>query len=205
MEYFTFDPALKKKLLAHIAHSSPAFRKRRILSLILELLGFMIVVGGVVFFSTSAGEQGHTAVPLPILGALTGIVVGCIPFLFGRLAYHTGVREGTWPYSLQESEFLRIGDVGVEFGYHEVGSQDEGSMVVYQIPYENILNYNFSPDSGEMTIVGQGKLIFYRDYVAGKLAADQDGRRFYSNTPYTFLFAFQERERFLNCLNEKRR
>lgn len=55
-----------------------------------------------------------------------------------------------------------------------------------------------------VTIMGRGALIAYDDYSIGRINHRLSERKFYSDSCYSFILAFEDKEEFLDLLNSKK-
>ena len=67
-------------------------------------------------------------------------------------------------------------------------------MDVYRIPIENINAVRYDPTYHMVTVIGQGELLSYDDYSTRRLNHQNSQRRFYSNSPYYILNAFDKED-----------
>lgn len=104
------------------------------------------------------------------------------------------------PYTGREQECLVIYEDGVEFFFHNAASRYSESMDVYRIPIENINAVRYDATCHIVTIIGQGELLSYDDYPSKRLNHQNSQRRFYSNSPYSILTAFDEEEKAVALL-----
>lgn len=98
------------------------------------------------------------------------------------------------PYTAREQECLILYDDGVEFLFHNAFSRYSESMDVYRIPIENINAVRYDPTYHMVTVIGQGELLSYDDYSTRRLNHQNSQRRFYSNSPYYILNAFDKED-----------
>ena len=67
-------------------------------------------------------------------------------------------------------------------------------MDVYRIPIENLNAVNYDSTYHILTIIGQGELISYDDYPSRRINYYNSQRRFYGNSSYSILMAFDEEQ-----------
>ena len=69
-----------------------------------------------------------------------------------------------------------------------------------KISIENINAVRYDATYHIVTIIGQGELLSYDDYPSKRLNHQNSQRRFYSNSPYSILTAFNEEEKAVTLL-----
>lgn len=133
-------------------------------------------------------------------GAGVGLAMAVIPFAFARPISAKAKKSCGLPYTGREQECLVIYEDGVEFFFHNAASRYSESMDVYRIPLENINAVRYNVTYHIVTIIGQGELLSYDDYPSKRLNHQNSQRRFYSNSPYSILTAFNEEEKAVTLL-----
>lgn len=127
-------------------------------------------------------------------GAGVGIAIALILFAFARPISVKAKKDCGLPYTAREQECLILYDDGVEFLFHNAFSRYSESMDVYRIPIENINAVRYDPTYHMVTVIGQGELLSYDDYSTRRLNHQNSQRRFYSNSPYYILNAFDKED-----------
>lgn len=133
-------------------------------------------------------------------GAGVGLAMAVIPFAFARPISAKAKKSCGLPYTGREQECLVIYEDGVELFFHNAASRYSESMDVYRIPIENINAVCYNVTYHIVTIIGQGELLSYDDYPSKRLNHQNSQRRFYSNSPYSILTAFNEEEKAVTLL-----
>lgn len=130
------------------------------------------------------------------IGAGAGVVIAIalILFAFARPISVKAKKDCGLPYTAREQECLILYDDGVEFLFHNAFSRYSESMDVYRIPIENINAVRYDPTYHMVTVIGQGELLSYDDYSTRRLNHQNSQRRFYSNSPYYILNAFDKED-----------
>ena len=190
----------KKKLyLKAWVESKKAYQSRCRLAWLwyLAALGILAVCTGYpVYLVLIAGE--YAAAILAGLGV--GLVLAMIPFLIGQSVQAKAYRENAFPFLHREREYIKLYEDGVEVYYHDRDSLYEMSMDVYRIPGENIYGMKYDSQYHIFTITGVGELLSYDDYGNKRLNHRNSQRRFYSDSTFSFLTAFEEEETVLELL-----
>lgn len=197
MRYFT-DAAIKKRLLGLWLNDKEGYQKKRKLSNILNLAAILFWLTIVVLFGFIAKTASGV-----LMGAGAGFIFGCIPFCVGQILKNQGKREYGFPYIKMEQEVLSIYEKGIEFIYHNTESKNGKSMDVYRISNENINAVNYDSKFGVVTIIGEASFTAYDDYFSNRINYEKSQRKFYANTPYTFIMAHEERDMIAELLQTK--
>lgn len=182
------DKALKKEYLKSWLCKNPEYLKKKRFSNILEIFGGILVVVFTVIFGAGFGFSISDIA----IGFGVGIIIGCIPFIIGVSVGIKAIYEYGAPFSREEKEYLLISDDELEFGSSSVDNKYKESMDIYSISANAISAININGDI--LTIIGKGKLTSYDDITEKRINWENSQRKFYSNTPYPILLAFDERE-----------
>jgi hypothetical protein len=145
----------------------------------------------VVLFVASGGLEGGIVVGLGL-----GVIVGFIPFVIGNAIGIRAVSEYGAPFSKREKEYLLISEDEVEFGFSNVDNKYKESMDIYSIRRDKITAVNINGNI--LTIIGEGQLISYDDIASKRVNQANSQRKFYSNTPYSILLDFNEKEEIID-------
>lgn len=73
-------------------------------------------------------------------------------------------------------------------------------MNMYRIPIENINAVRYDQQYHIITIIGEGEVIAYDDYENKRINHYTSQRRFYSNTPYYIISAFEDEMQVVQLL-----
>lgn len=159
---------------------------------------------GCFFVYLLADDSGqNNAFSSGMIGLIIGFIFGCIPFFIGQAIHTKSKKEYGRPFCRMTREFLCADDKGIQFGYHSTENKYTDSMDVYQILYEDINRVNFDSKHNIITIVGCGNLTAYDDYSTKRINHDLSGRKFYGDSCYSFILAFDEQDEFLKLLKSK--
>lgn len=101
-------------------------------------------------------------------------------------------------------EFLYTNEYRVQFGYHNVEEKNSESMYVYRIPYEEITAVHFDEQYQMVTIIGAGEMLAYDDMAKKRVNQMKSQRKFYSNSPYSFILYIEEQDEFFELLNKNK-
>lgn len=203
--YYQYDNSLKKELLRKYTGTQVGFRKRNAFGRVLIILSVLTVFGLTCIFTFGSGEGASGPLPIPLIGFLTGLAFGCIPFFIGRGIHYAAVRRYGSPYGDMTKEFLGFDEDGLEFGYHHVSCPYSTGMDVYSISFADLNRVRFDSELCVLTIVGKGRLTAYDDYMGGVVNEEKSGRKFYSNSEFSFMLPFEEREEIVKLLRTKQR
>lgn len=164
-------------------------RKRRLVNFLYILSGGLLLLH--IFAAILIFLRGDCAVD--DFGVIVGLgtIIASIPFSFAVPISIKAKRSCGVPYSNRKEECLVLYDDGVEFIFHNCSSPYEGSKNVYRIPIENINAVRYDSKYHIVTIIGEGQLLWYDDYPSRRLNHQRSQRRFYSNSPYSILMAFE--------------
>lgn len=205
MKYYKFNPALKEKMLGVWLESQRGYQKKKRIASMLKLAGGAVCAGLFLLMTLGAGRGASGAIPVPVLGLLTGAAFGCIPFFIGQGIGNSAKKEYGRPYCRMTKEFLGIGESGLEFGYNNTESISTVSMDVYRIDFDKINRVRFDREMQILTITGAGSLTAYDDYTAGVINEELSGRKFYSNSDFSFILAFDRQEEIVELLKREQK
>ena len=206
MKYYKFNYAEKEKYLKAWTNAQPAYKVRKAIAAILYVVAAAILVvcaAGIPLMSGEGASEGKGF--LFVIGLLTGLALGCIPFFIGRGLVNSGKNEYGRPYCRMTKEFLAIDDKVLQFGYNNTQDPNTQSMDVYEIPLVNINRVTFDPQYCMLTIFGRGALTVYDDYAAGVINPAKSQRTFLDNSPYSFILTCQERDEVIRLLKSKQK
>ena len=204
-KYYKYNPKLKKEMLSKWLNSQEKYRKARVVAYIFYIVAIVICVGCCVYVATQSNDVGQSnALSFATIGLLVGIVFGSIPMAIGQVVINKSKNEYGRPYCRMTREFLYVDDKGLQFGYHNTQNKYTASMDVYQILYKDINRVNFDDVHNIVTIMGYGELIAYEDYLSGRKNIRLSGRKFYSDSCYSFILAFEDQKEFLDLINSKK-
>lgn len=205
-KYYKYNPKLKKEMLSKWLNSQKKYRKARVVACIFYIFAIVICIGSCVYVATQANDVGQSkALSFAAIGLLVGIVFGSIPTAIGQVVINKSKNEYGRPYCRMTREFLYVDDKGLQFGYHNTQNKYTASMDVYQILYKDINRVNFDDIHNIVTIMGCGELIAYDDYSTGRINRSLSGRKFYSDSCYSFILAFEDQKEFLDLINSKKK
>ena len=203
-KYYKFNPKQKKQMLTKWLNSQEKYRARRVVSYIFYAIATAVCLGCFLFVYLLADDSGqNNAFSSGMLGLIIGFIFGCIPFFIGQAIHTKSKKEYGRPFCRMTREFLYADDKGVQFGYHSTENKYTASMDVYQILYEDINRVNFDSKHNIITIVGCGNLTAYDDYSTKRINHNLSGRKFYGDSCYSFILAFDEQDEFLKLLKSK--
>ncbi len=192
-KYFKYDPELKKRMLSKWLNSQKKFRISRAVSCTLYVLAAFVCFACFGIFEFTA------------VGLVTGAIFGIIPLTIGQVVFNKSRSECGRPYNRMTKEFLCVDDMEIQFGYHNTQNKYTASMDIYQIQFEDINKFKFDEEYNIVSIMGCGQLTVYDDYSLGRINRSLSERKFYSNSWYSFILAFEEQHEFLELLNRKKK
>lgn len=204
-KYYKFDPKLKKRMLSKWLNSQSKHKTNHIVAYILYAVALGICIGcfGFVLLLSKDVEQSQ-ALTSATLGLSVGVILGIIPFAIGQTVYTKSKKEYGRPYCRMTREFLYVDDKGIQFGYHNTENRYTASMDVYQILYDDINRVTYDKTYNIVTIVGCGELIAYDDYPTHRINKALSERKFYADSCYSFILAFEDQVEFLKLINSKK-
>ena len=133
-------------------------------------------------------------------GVGVGFAMAVIPFAFAKPISAKVKKSCGLPFTGRMQEHLVLYEDGIEFFFHNVDSRYLESMDVYRIPIENLNAVNYDSTYHILTIIGQGELISYDDYPSRRINYQNSQRRFYGNSSYSILMAFDEEQLAVDLL-----
>ena len=201
-KYYKFDRKLKKRMLSKWLNSQKKHKVNRIIGYALYAVAAAICVGCYVFVTSRATDIGQPrALSFGMIGFFVGVIFGSIPFAIGQAVINKSKKEYGRPYCRMTREFLYVDDKGIQFGYHNTENKYTASMDVYQILYEDINRVTYDETYNIVTIMGCGQLIAYDDYSSHRINKALSERKFYADSCYSFILAFEEQTEFLNLIS----
>lgn len=187
---------LKAQYLSEWLVENSEYRKKHKLSNILKVIGVCLLV--IISVALSIGSGGLEAGIVVGLGL--GVIVGCIPFIIGNSIGLKAAMEYGTPFSKQEKEYLLLSEERVEFGFSNVDNKYKESMDIYSIDLDKITAVNINGNI--LTIIGEGQLLSYDDITNKRLNHVNSQRKFYSNTPYSIMLDFDERDEIIESIKK---
>ena len=133
-------------------------------------------------------------------GAGVGAAMAVMPFAFAKPISAKVKKSCGLPFTGRMQEHLVLYEDGIEFFFHNVDSRYLESMDVYRIPIENLNAVKYDSAYHILTIIGQGELLSYDDYPSKRLNHQNSQRRFYGNSSYSILMAFDEEQLAVDLL-----
>lgn len=191
---YIVNNGLKKTYLESWLCLNPEYLRRKKISNALKLFGGILVAIIVVVFGFNSAFSGVGLVA----GIGLGVIIGCIPYIIGTSIGIKAVSEYGAPFSKREKEYLLISDGELEFGFQNVDNKYKESMDIYSISACAINAINVNGDV--LTLIGEGKLTSYDDIISKRINLSNSQRKFYDNTPFSILLAFDERDEIVNCI-----
>lgn len=199
-KYYTINTDLKKKLLKKYVNNQDGYKKWGIIANILKISPLFIIVGLVAMVYILLKDLDTLLIGiLSVVGA--GAVFSSATFVTGHVIKLSGDSKYGRPYSVRNREYLIISDNGVKLGYHYIEDKENNDSIdVYQIPRENMNAVIYNPEYHFVTIIGEARLISYDDIQRNIINEKNSQRKFYSNSPFRILLAFDEEEEIVKLL-----
>ena len=199
MTLFCISEKMKRRYLNQWLRTIPEYQQKRRRVCALYVASAILLLVHILFpFVTFL--KGACSINTIWAGVGVGLAMASIPFAFARPLSAKAKMSCGLPYTGREQECLVIYEDGVEFFFHNAASRYSESMDVYRIPIENINAVRYDTTYHIVTIIGQGELLSYDDYPSKRLNHQNSQRRFYSNSPYSILTAFNEEEKAVALL-----
>lgn len=191
-------------MLSKWLNSQKKYRIRRISAFFFYIIALSICIVCYIYVSIQSNDvRQNSALSSSAIGLMVGIIFGSIPLAIGQVINNKSKKEYGRPYCRMTHEFLYTDDKGVQFGYHNTESNYTASMDVYHILYRNINRVNFDETYNIVTIIGCGELTAYDDYSTKQINEELSGRKFYEDSCYSFVLAFEGQKEFLNLIKSK--
>lgn len=186
--------SLKKRYMLKWLISNEKYNKKKKISNILKIIGvcLFIIIIGTIFM-----EFGFILEFIGI-GCGLGFIVGCIPFIIGTSIDIKAINEYGAPFIKREKEYILISEEQIEFGFSNTNNKYEFSMDIYSIKKENISAINV--DGPVLTIIGAGEFISYDDINTKRINNVNSQKKFYYNTPYSILMAFDKKDEIIESI-----
>ena len=197
MIYYANSKLKKQKLVTWIKKNRT---QRYYISMTIQIVLFFIVIGifcGLTYYGIQYESTDGIVLCLGVAVIFDGILLG----MADSIKKKTILRLGR-PYSEKESECVNlIDDIGLEFYYHDV-KNSQTTMDVYLIYYEDIMDLDYDEDTMLLTITGKAQLIVYDDFAHRRINQEKSQRRFYNDSKYSFILAFDDAKTILSNLTE---
>ena len=197
-KYYTINTDLKRKLLKKYIRNKPVYKTKHLINKILKLIALAIVLGITWIFSGASINKINLEDGLIGLGC--GIAFAMIPFFIGQSIDISGKKEAGSPFNEMEREYILISDEGVQFSYHDTEDENDDNMTVYEIKTENLNAVVYNQEYHIITMIGVAKQTAYDDMQKKIIDEERSQRRFYSNSPYEIMLAFNEEEEIVKLL-----
>ena len=198
MIYYANSKLKKQKLVTWIKKNRT---QRYYISMTIQIVLFFIVIGifcGLTYYGIQYESTDGIVLCLGVAVIFDGILLGMADLIKKK----TILRLGR-PYSKIESECVNlIDDIGLEFYYHDVLKNSQTTMDVYLIYYEDIMDLDYDEDTMLLTITGKAQLIVYDDFAHRRINQEKSQRRFYNDSKYSFILAFDDAKTILSNLTE---
>lgn len=198
MIYYANSKLKKQKLVTWIKKNRT---QRYYISMTIQIVLFFIVIGifcGLTYYGIQYESTDGIVLCLGVAVIFDGILLGMADLIKKK----TILRLGR-PYSKMESECVNlIDDIGLEFYYHDVLKNSQTTMDVYLIYYEDIMDLDYDEDTMLLTITGKAQLIVYDDFAHERINQEKSQRRFYNDSKYSFILAFDDAKTILSNLTE---
>ena len=197
-KYYTVNTDLKRKLLKKYISNKSAYKTKHLINKILKLISLIIVIGMAWwFFTGSYDEQKWEGL---YMGTMIGLAFASIPFFIGQYFEINGRKDAGSPFNEMEREYILISDEGVQFSYHDTEDENDDNMTVYEIKTENLNAVVYNQEYHIITMIGVAKQTAYDDMQKKIIDEERSQRRFYSNSPYEIMLAFNEEEEIVKLL-----
>ena len=198
-KYYTINTDLKKKLLKKYINNQSGYKKWIVIANILKILSLAIIVGLVAIVYVIL--KGSDTLLLGIFLALgAGAAFASVTLVTGHVIKLNGDNKYGGSYIVEDREFLIISDEGVKAGYHEKNSELPDSWGVYEISKENMNAVIYDSENHIIIFIGEGKLTLYDDMQRKIINEKRSQRKFYENSPYEIMLAFDEEEEIVKLL-----
>ena len=199
-KYYIINIDLKKKLLKKYINNQNGYKNWSVTGDFLKILAVVIPIATICIFVIPVLNTEDLLMNF-FAGLGVGSVFFCISFVIGHVIKNHGVFIYGQPYIVRNGEYLIISDNGVKLGYHYIeDTENNDSIDVYQIPKENINAVIYNPEYHFVTIIGEARLISYDDIQRNIINEKNSQRKFYSNSPFEILLAFEEEEEIVKLL-----
>ena len=198
---FNIDKKLKKKYLKEWAKTQEGYKWRSCIYVILKALSAIIFLGLLLPFTClTYGTDSFLVGMLSGLG--TGAVFGFIPFVIGQSVGIKAVEKCGTPFSNRTNESILVADEGIEFRYHNKNMPDgyDTSMDVYQIVREDVRVIPINAEMHIAIIIGKGNLTVYDDIISKRVNVRRSEARFYEDSQWQILLAFENNEELIQLL-----
>lgn len=197
---FYASPEMKKKYIKKWVASKSEYQQKHKTVQLLYAAALLVWITFIIIFIVISLCNSKSLPSGIAIGAAVGAAFACIPFVIGNAIHHKAFLEYSSPFSSIKRECLCIYDDGVEYLYHNAANKQSVSMDVYRIPAENINAVSYDPEYHIITIIGKGELLAYDNYTEKQIDPINSQRRFFSNSPYDILAAFENEEQALQLL-----
>lgn len=128
------------------------------------------------------------------------VIIPIVLIAIGSQMKKNAKNDAGFPYSKRRNEFIEFFEDAVEFGYQDPDNKFSENMCVYTIFKENLTSVSVNKDL--LTITGAGQFVTYDDFPAKRINHNKSQRKFYSDTQFTILLDYREREEIIRLSKE---
>ncbi len=198
-KYYTINTDLKKKLLKKYINNQSGYKNWSITGNFLKILAVVLFIAMIYIFIIPELNTEDLLNGI-ILGLVSGSLFFCISFVIGHVIKLSGDNKYGGSYIVEDREFLIISEERVKAGYHEKNSELPDSWGVYEISKENMNAVIYDSENHIIIFIGEGKLTLYDDMQRKIINEKRSQRKFYENSPYEIMLAFDEEEEIVKLL-----
>lgn len=191
----------KTTYIKEMVKSKNEFKKKQNIVRVFKIIALLVLIVCIAF-PTVLFINNEAIGSSIIAGGIVGIIFASIPFFIGDNIRIKAFKEYGTPFVNMKQEHLIIYDDGVEYLYHDRTNKYPESMNVYSIPIENINAVRYDPKYHMITIIGEGEFIVYDCYKTKRINNYKSQRKFYSNSPYDIISAFEDEIQVVQLLKD---
>ncbi|MCH4193442.1 MAG: hypothetical protein LKF52_14165 [Butyrivibrio sp.] len=169
---YTYNWFTKLKYLRKYSMKEKKFWFFRIVS---DMLYLTAVIATVWIGVSMAGDLMGTGFSLDVffLFAVTLCLTLVLPATFGLAIMQSGMNRCAIPFCERRHEFIKLYEDGVEFYYEQAGDHTSYCQMQYRIAREDISGVDYDEVNHIITIRGQGTIVGYSDFAAGKISYEK--------------------------------
>lgn len=190
---------VKKKYLRSYLSKNPSFRKRERIATSVNIIGLVLAF---LFLFIAIDNYSIFDGLLDFFAVIAGVIILLIsvPEIIAGSIRSRAIREFGMPFCDREKECIEFFNDRVEYYFQDANNMYTYQMSVYSIAAEKINAININENI--LTIIGEGSLTYYDNFARNKINHELSQRRFYSNTPFSILLNFDNKDEIISKIKQ---
>ena len=198
-KYYTINTNLKKKLLKKYVNNQNGYKNWSVIGDFFKILSVVLFIA--MIYILVIPELGTEYLLRNLAVALgVGLVFLIVFFTIGYAIKTHGICIYGQPYFGMVRENILISENEVKLIYHNLENENSNSIDLYEIPKENINAVIYNKEYHFVEILGEARLISYDDIEMTIINEKNSQRKFYHDSPFEIMLAFDEEEEIVSLL-----